>query len=257
MNELEIRLKGGALIIGSLYWQDDYNSNDKIRKKWRANSLDIKSEILAKLPIRYGRYSNSGIYTMVFSNNCDKRNTLGTGYIIPFKKNPIKKVKTIIREAEKMSEAEGMNKNFISGKKQIWGSMAIIFNSHKRLGKIKNKVLLEWQKKYIDDGGGRDCDDYRFGREKRSLSTKGVLQIRWPEPLNSKDIVNLNELDFLIATITKPESRNRSQNKYPSILEIADSVKKDKSRKYFINNFSNKIITFQDIRIINKIRGEF
>ena len=43
--------------------------------------------------------------------------------------------------------------------------------------------------------------------------------------------------------------------KYPSISEIANSVINESERKYFYNNFLNAIITFQDVRIINKILG--
>ena len=60
----EKKLKGGVILIGSLYWQDDLKKNDNIRKEWRDTSLDIEKSILAKLPIRYGRYSNNDIYTI-------------------------------------------------------------------------------------------------------------------------------------------------------------------------------------------------
>ena len=69
-----MKLKGGVIIIGSLLWQDDLklNTNDKIRYNWRNTSLNLSEKILVKLPIRYGRYSDGNIYTMVFSMNCEK-----------------------------------------------------------------------------------------------------------------------------------------------------------------------------------------
>ena len=254
MSDIKINVKGGIIIIGSLIWQDDLSGDDKKRKKWRDESLNIQNKILVKLPIRYGRYSRNGIYTMVFSINSEKRKTLGTGYIVSLKKNPFKDINSIINEAVKMSEAEGMNKKFAAGNQDKWGSMAIIFNNSKISKNDKNKILIEWQNRYIDDGGGKDCNDYGFGLEKRSISKKGVLQIKWPKALASKNIENLNGFDFLIASITKPKHKD-NQKKYPSISEIAETVKEDSSRKYFVNNYSNGIITFQDIRIINIIQS--
>ena len=136
MYNQNINMKGGVIIIGSLLWQDNLNGNDNLRKKWRDTYLDIQQKVLVKLPIRYGRYSlKSNTYTMVFSNNCAKNKTLGTGYIVPLKRKPIQNIETIIDEAEKMSEAEGMNKNFIAGNSEKWGVMAIIRSEERRVGK--------------------------------------------------------------------------------------------------------------------------
>lgn len=55
MSERETKLSGGVIIIGSLFWDDDLNTSDNLRKTWRENSLDLQNKILAKLPIRYVR----------------------------------------------------------------------------------------------------------------------------------------------------------------------------------------------------------
>jgi len=132
MDKIDIRLTGGAIIIGSLYWQDSLKDNDQKRKVWRTSSLFFDEEILVKLPIRYGRFSgNDKVYTMVFSLNCEKRNQLGTGYVIPFNKNPITHIDKILCEARKMSEVEGNNSKLVKGNKDKWGAICIRLNKKK------------------------------------------------------------------------------------------------------------------------------
>jgi len=246
--------KGAVLLIGSLFWEDDLKKNDKIRKKWRSNSLHMEKAILSKLPIRYGRYSKDGIYTMVLSMNCIKNNNLGLGYVIPFSNNPLVDIKDLIKEAIELSKAEGMNGKFVGGSSVKWSTLAILFNNNKINMELKNSILTEWEKNVRNDGGSKDYKDYCFGKEKSCLSSKGELLIKWPIPLNTKDFANIDELDFLLAAVTKPQ--HESEKRYPSISEIANSVNKDSTRKYFKNNVSHRITTFQDIRILNKINGE-
>ena len=179
MSEREIKLNGGVIIIGSLLWQNDLNKKgDNIRKTWRENSLDLQNKILAKLPIRYGKYSKSGIYTMVFSTNCERRNTLGMGYIIPLKRNPINNLDIIISEVGKVSKAEGMNKKFVGGNTELWGSMGIIINNEKLKKNLKEEILKKWKENFQTDGGGKDAGDYKIGNEKRSISNNGELRIK-------------------------------------------------------------------------------
>lgn len=256
MSEREIKLNGGVIIIGSLLWQNDLNNKgDNVRKNWRKNSLDLQKKVLAKFPIRYGRYSKCGIYTMVFSANCERRNTLGTGYIIPLKRNSINNLDIIISEARKVSRAEGMNGKFVDGKKTLWSSMVIKINNEKLTKSIKKEILQKWEENFQIDGGGRDTHDYKTRNEKRSISTKGELQIKWPKAVYSPDNKKINELDFLFATSTKPKHKNSTLKKYPTVSEIAESVMNDKIRYYFLNNFIRNIVTFQDVRIINKLNS--
>jgi len=255
MYKEKINLNGGVIIIGSLLWEDDLNHGDKLRKTWRENSLEIENKILAKLPIRYGRYSRSGIYTMVFSTNCERRKTLSTGYIIPFKKNPINSIDILIAEAREMSNAEGMNGKFVGGNQKLWSSMGIILNNDKLEKKLKEFILKKWEENFINDGGSLDLKDYKIGREKQSISRKGELQINWPKALNSKDTIKIDRLDFLLATSTKPKHKKSKLKKYPNVYEIAESIQNDNTRDYFLNNFKHNIITFNDVKIINKLNN--
>ena len=55
-----MKLKGGIIIIGSLFWEDhlDNEKTDNIRKNWRQQYLN-DSPKLTKVPIRYGRASQT------------------------------------------------------------------------------------------------------------------------------------------------------------------------------------------------------
>ena len=57
--------KTGILIAGSLYWSDRPH-----RVQWRKDHLRQGSEIAVDVPIRYGRLSSEGSYTMVFAPAC-------------------------------------------------------------------------------------------------------------------------------------------------------------------------------------------
>lgn len=254
MNDHKIELKGGVIIIGSLLWEDDLDKGDNLRNNWRVNSLDLQGKILVKLPIRYGRYSNGNIYTMVFSLNCEKNNKLGTGYIIPFKQNTIKHLDILVSEARKMSEAEGMKKKLIGGNQNIWGSMAILINKEKIENNLAKEILKKWSTVFKADGGGQDNLDYRVGREKLSITKNGELQIQWPRAVRPQDNVKVDEFDFLLATSPKPKYEAPGKIKYPSATEIAKSVKHDTNRHYFLNNFMNNITTFQDNMILNLLK---
>jgi len=221
-----MQLKGGVIIIGSLLWQDDLNKNDKIRYNWRNTSLNIDEKILVRLPIRYGRYSRGSIYTMVFSTDCEKKKRLGTGYVIPFKNNPIKHLDALISEARMMAKAEGMCSRFVGRTNSIWASMGIMINKKKVKPEICEVILSRWAKEFKDDGGGQDISEYRVKKEKLSITRKGELQITWPKSIDTDEESKIKEVDFLIATSTKPKYQQFGITKYPSSNEIAHSVKK-------------------------------
>src|SRR5687768_12820053 len=106
MND-SLNVNGGVLIIGSLLWQPNLgNSENVIRKEWRDNHLKMRSKILVNVPIRYGRLSSNGIYTMTYSNTCKKKP--GNAYAIAFRNNPVKTYNDLLSEAIELSRAEGM-----------------------------------------------------------------------------------------------------------------------------------------------------
>jgi len=244
-----INFKGGVLIIGSLLWQNHLkNENeDNIRKLWRDRNLLMNHRIMVKTPIRYGRLSeNDNIYTMVFSNACAKRKK-GTGYFIPFKKNPFSNFNDILKEAKEVSIAEGMKGKFVSkekGTKKVWCVLGILTNP-KISEEHEQTLLIQWTNT-IDSQGSFDPNDFKQGREKSCLNKSGKLNIDWPVSLDKRNNDILNSYDFIIATGTKPTD-------YPNIETLKENVIDDKSRYYFIENYNSGITTFQDIEVINKL----
>lgn len=253
MNE-SWNLRGGAIVIGSLLWQDHLRDKPNVRKDWRDNRVREESKILVKLPIRYGRYSKKGGYTMVFSNNRQRYGRLGTGYILPFKANPINNLSQLLSEAEEMSRAEGMRGRFWDENEEIWGKMGIVLNDT-RINRRKRRDILDcWEKQFLtDEGRPISCEFKPVKNERSCITSRGELTIRWVEPANRRCSKQVSRFDFLIATATKPKHRNKTRKGYPSVEEIVASVKKDKERFYFIRNVQSGITTFQDNEILNKL----
>lgn len=248
-------LTGGVIITGSLLWEDHLN-NRVNRKNWRNYHLDKKSKIMVKLPIRYGRYSDKGIYTMVFSNNCQRYKKLGTGYIFPFKSNPINNFRQLVLKSIAMSRAEGMHGKFcgVTSNGEIWGKMGILFNNSKIDKKTKENILSGWGAKISAPSIGLPPCDFKFLKnEKACITNKGELDIKWVEPVEKRDSQKVSRFDFLIAAATKPEHNTINTKRYPNVQEIAISVNNDTQRFYFINNVKAGITTFQDNAILNEL----
>ena len=75
-----------------------------------------------------------------------------------------------------------------------------------------------------------------MGNETPVISKDGNLLIDWQ---------NLAEkIDFVIATVIKPELKN-----YPSVKNIADRIVVNEYDKYFKENRKEGITTFQDLEV--------
>jgi hypothetical protein len=242
----EFSMKGGVLIIGSLLWQDNLKENDNIRKKWREKYLREHEKIVVKAPIRYGRLSKNDVYTITFSNSCS-RNKMGTCYFIPFKQTSITTFDTLKRESEEVSNAEGMEKQFLKTTEQgeVWSVLGILINPKTVEKKIARLIYNKW-KKLIKENGGFNPKEFKIGHEKPCVDKRGKLNIDWPMALDKRYEDVINGFDFMIATATKP-------TKYPDITELAEKVRSDTKRYYFIENYKSGITTYQDIEVINRM----
>lgn len=240
-----LNIRGGVLVIGSLLWQDDLNPNDKVRKSWRNNRLSIEQGILVKTPIRYGRLSKSGIYTMTFSNSCIKKQ--GTAFAIPFRQKKFDSVEEIIYEGKELSKAEGMDGNFMSSGKtnSPWGVLGILLNPN-NIDKNRIKSIIKGWSESMAREGILNNKIFKLQSEKPAIKTTGELNIKWPMVVDVRQKDDFNKFDFLLATVTRPTD-------YPSITKLKATVLKDKTRYYFIQNFKNGITTFQDIGVINQL----
>lgn len=244
-----LQLRGGVIIIGSLLWEEDLDpkKRDNIRSNWREGCLRMSDKIMVKLPIRYGRWSGKReAYTMVFSANCARRNRLGTGFIVPMKRR-IKATGELICQARMMAEAEGMNRCF----RMNWALMSILLNPGLS-SETQQAVLKTWEGVLTADGAGLDWTGYRVGAERPIIGQRGELRIRWPRSADPRNQARIDAIHFLIAASTKP-SHECGCDRYPSIREIAESVRRDKERCYFRNNYRSGIKTYQDERVIKPL----
>ena len=253
----DINLKGGVLIIGSLLWQKHLKSEDEdnIREDWRENNLLLDQKIMVKVPIRYGRCSQSktntqsGIYTMVFSNSCEK-NKLGTGYFVPFKKL-LATFDDIIKEAGELSVAEGMPAGRLlskeSGTQNVWCSIGLLFNPNTVEKKEKAAIIEKWSSK-IASQGTLTPKDFKVGRERTCIDKDGTLNFDWIKPVDKRQTETLNDYDIILVTATAPKPKS-----YPSIDELVKNVERETERYYFIENYKAGITTFQDLRVLNKL----
>lgn len=233
-------LKGGVIIIGSLFWQDYlHKPGDNVRVNWRNTYLDIKNKIPVKVPIRYGRVStkSGSIPTMVFSNKMKRKP--GFGYVIPFNQR-IQHAEEMVAACNALCTAEGINEGFIAN----WGVLGYMINKS-RMGKDPTKAI----KKIFKDRVTKFLvvNEYKIGREKSCISKSLELTIPWVEPISGNDQSKIDEFDFLLATATKPTTPS------PAIQKIAQLIKSDTVRKYFMNNIENGIITQEDFSIVKHL----
>lgn len=245
----KLNLKGGILIIGSLLWQDhlDNEKKDNVRKIWRDRHLLLDHKIMVKVPIRYGRLSNSDIYTMTFSNSC-RTTKQGTGFFVPFKQAPLTTFADLMNEVNETSIAEGMKGKLLSketGTEKIWCCMGLLTNPKTVTEETEMALVKQWSEK-ISEQGTLDISQFKIGREKPCIDKSGKLSLDWLSPVDKNDAEFLNNYDLVIATATK-------QTKYPSIKELSEKVKADTTRYYFIQNYKFGITTFQDIQVLNKV----
>ena len=108
-------------------------------------------------------------------------------------------------------------------------------NTDEKLNRnLKEEILQKWEENFQVDGGGIDTNDYKIRSEKRSISTKGELQIKWPKAVNPQDNKRINELDFLI---------NKKDLSVELLVDnnLSLEVDSDRISQVFTNLFSNAI----------------
>jgi len=171
--------------------------------------------------------------TMVFSNRMAREN--GFGYVVPFTKE-INSKDELLREALALSNAEGMKENFVCS----WGVLAYLLNDSIIGVEQKREIVKLFRQR---KNGKFDILEYKVGRERSCVTKSLKLDINWVVPILDRDRQKVDEFHFLLATATKPMDR------IPSTKEIAETIKSDSERKYFINNLINGIITYNDFEI--------
>lgn len=233
-----MQLKGGVLIIGSLFWQDHKEQEgDNLRKKWREENLSIADSSNVIVPIRYGRFSKENVYTMVFDYKLPK-NHFGIAKAVPFKET-IMSLDQITQVTNGLSLIEGGKTDaFIKGNKKPWCICTLWINPSLS-DSLRNDLTNYWHEKLQENSVG-----YKSFAERPSLfscNERGLLDISWQEELNN--------LDFLIATSTLPKLRDGV--KELTVPEIANHID---NRAYFYENRKVGITTFQDEEILEELK---
>lgn len=137
-----------------------------------------------------------------------------------------------------------------------WGAVALLPKEKK---KFKNKK--EWKKEYSKIKYIKELKQTHSNDETPSIFQNGFLAIRWPREITPEN--RLENIDYLIATVTKPNEYDpindkiNNFKKYPCEEQIAEAIKnKLKNNKiddiYFFKNRLYGITTFQDKKILNE-----
>jgi hypothetical protein len=233
-------------MIGSLYW-------DEVRAGWRADRFEKDVEFSVEAPIRYGRLSSSGTYTMVFSQSVPQR---GTAIVLKCVRS-IEDPKDLIEEAECLWAAERRQPSDATLSSN-WGCVGLLASPS---SEIPSELLETWAE--------RVSLDPQYGQFQSSpleapvVNARGILQIEWPQLLGSSDPV---PLDLLLATANEPSLEGDACS-YPSVETIAlawkrssEEAPQDKRESYFWENRKARITTFQDKaieQILDNRRGCF
>lgn len=228
-----MEFKGGAIIIGSLFWE-----NKPKRIKWRQVYLETTdNKIPVNVRIRYGRKSSTrqDTFTMIISNHPNTE--FGTAYILPFKEK-IKNARNLESQAFAMAGAEGLWKKSEPSLNKSWGTVGLLINP--KLEESRNLEIIKerWTKIYSEYNF--NPSDYTIEKEPEMIDKNGFLKIEWTD--------EMNEFDFLIATLTVPYPKSLLAEKI-----IAEKINKTGYDEYFMNNYKNGIRTFQDDEIIKKL----
>ena len=232
----------GVITVGSLFWSE-YHS----RTQWRANRLREEEKIKVRLPIRYGRKSQtrSDTYTMVFSRLCFwKSHGLGSAYVFPSRSN-IENGVQLITEAEFLWAAECKKSSRQNSISSSWGCVALLLNPD---SKIPKQIKNHWTHRISQESNYGNIK--HSTREGEIVSENGLLQFPWPRGNDGKKI----PFDILIATPTNPTLTGDPPT-YPRIREIARAWNQNSREhvEYFWKNRQNGIHTYQDKKIIDHL----
>lgn len=227
-------------MIGSLYW-DDLES----RRAWRKSRLVLSKPEVVKAPIRYGRRSCSrgNTYTMVFSRGCGT----GSGLVLRYQ-HAVSSGEDLTKEAELLWTAERKAEGSNGCISADWGCVGLLIRPGVRL---PQQVLEEWKNRVSRE----DAYTTSPPRDDQGalVDRCGLLQIGWPEPIDSSQ--PSMEADVLLAAATHATFHGDPPG-YANPEMIAEAWGRDTEDRicYFRRNRESSIRTFQDEEILTHLQ---
>lgn len=233
-------LKLGILIIGSLFWDDNYD-----RPRWRQDYLQIDEAIAVSAPVRYGRFStNRQSYTMVFSSSAQN----GQAKVVPTA-HQLQKPKDLVDEAERLWKAEDNKINQVTS---AWGGCVVLCVNNERNSQERAAFLEAWYQRVNHEPAVYRQFPQSPDDDKLLVNSEGLLDF-WPTCLDGSKL----DFDLLLATANYP-FRAGNPCGYPDPRTIAQAwIGNLDELRYFRNNISNGFRTFQDAEIMQALPTEY
>jgi hypothetical protein len=254
-------IKGGVIIMGSLFWENEKNCVEgkeiegKVRREWRELNLKTETQSI-RVPTRYGRFSGKKnrkeTYTMVLSREYLER--LGTALVVPFKE-----LFSLTEEAEKekitsqlkeLSKVEGIFESPNNLLAKDWSAISIWINPN---SSYHDEIKTYWQTDIITNSiNGYANKNYEWS-DGTLLDKNFQLQL----PIAS-------DFDFLLCTYMLPRyergdvdsDRQKNLSKgYPTAQMIGEAISTSNPPyvTYFAENRVNGITTSDDEEIFKHI----
>lgn len=250
MSEEENAIKGGVIIVGSLFWEkkdiaiEEKESIDlaEKRRSWRETYLDLDNRERCQLPIRYGRCSSSRkcTYTMVFSSLALNEDSFGLA--ITYKGEiDFSNYLHFERQAKVLAEIEGISKNNDKRLRKSWACIGIYINPNSVHSLTINN---HWDNLRMIDNeyANKSAENYRVRNLNGDYSLlDDKYRLRPEVSINTR-----STFDFLFFTYIKPEHRNKTIERYPTPQEIAEEINRSGYKTYFEENVKSGITTFED-----------